>query len=126
MKIRKFKNCLITGSTGSVGSYLCEHIISKKKNIKIHGTYRSKGYLNFLKKKYRQKIKFHKLDLQNFNSVKKLIMKTKPQVIFHIASYADVRGSFDNPHKIIKNNSNLTLNLLESVRLVNKDILVII
>ena len=126
MKSRKFKKCLITGSTGSVGSYLSEHIISKKKKIKIDGTYRSKGHLNYLKKKYPGKIKFHKIDLQNFKKVKALITKTKPEIIFHIASNADVRKSFDIPFEIIKNNNNITLNLLEAVRLINKKILVII
>ena len=48
---RHFKNCLITGITGSGGSYLAEHIISKKLKTKIHGFYRSKGYLELLKKK---------------------------------------------------------------------------
>ena len=40
---RKFKKCLITGITGSGGSYLAEHIISKSKKIKVFGIYRSKG-----------------------------------------------------------------------------------
>ena len=34
---RKFKRCLITGITGSGGSYLCEHILSKEQKIKIYG-----------------------------------------------------------------------------------------
>ena len=54
--IRKFKKCLITGITGSGGSYLCEHIVSKKSNIKIYGTYSSSGYLKLLKKKNKNKI----------------------------------------------------------------------
>ncbi len=47
---RKFKNCLITGITGSGGSYLAEHILKKNINIKISGFYRSNGYKNLLKK----------------------------------------------------------------------------
>jgi len=39
---RKFKSCLITGITGSGGSYLAEHIISKNLKTKIHGFYRSR------------------------------------------------------------------------------------
>ena len=34
---RKFKKCLITGITGSGGSYLAEYILLKDKNIKIFG-----------------------------------------------------------------------------------------
>ena len=46
---RKFKKCLITGITGSGGSYLAEHILSKNNKIKIFGIYRSAGNKNLLK-----------------------------------------------------------------------------
>ncbi len=113
---RKFKSCLITGITGSGGSYLAEHIIKKNKNVKIYGFYRSKGYLNLLKKKYKKKINFIKLDLVNFTILKKKINLIKPDVIFHLASNADVRGSFDKPVEHAYNNNIITVNLLESVR----------
>jgi len=32
---RKFKRCLITGITGSGGSYLAEHILKKNRNINL-------------------------------------------------------------------------------------------
>ena len=48
---RKFKKCLITGVTGSGGSYLVEHILGKNLNTKLFGFYRSNGYLKLLKKK---------------------------------------------------------------------------
>ena len=40
-------------------------------------------------------------------------------LIFNLASYADVRKSFDYPHEFILNNHNSTLNLLESIRKCN-------
>ena len=82
---RSFKKCLITGITGSGGSYLAEHILQKKKNIKLYGFYRSKGYLNLLKTKYKKKINFTKLDLQNYQKLKNNLNKIKPDLIFHIA-----------------------------------------
>ena len=48
---RSFKRCFITGLSGSGGSYLADHILSKNKDIKIFGTYRSKKYYSILKKK---------------------------------------------------------------------------
>ena len=113
---RKFKKCLITGITGSGGSYLCEHILSKNEKIKIYGTYRSSGYLNYLKKKYGKKIIFFKIDLRFYKKIKSLINRIKPDLIYHIASNADVRGSFFKPKEIIENNNAITLNLLEAVR----------
>ena len=48
---RAFNKCLITGATGSVGSYFIDFLVKNKKNTKIYGVYRSKGYLSYLKKK---------------------------------------------------------------------------
>ena len=48
---RVFKRCLITGITGSGGSYLAEHILEKNKKIDVFGLYRSKGFLELLSKK---------------------------------------------------------------------------
>ena len=106
---RFFKKCLITGVTGSGGSYLAEHILSKKIIIKLYGFYRSKGYLDFLKNKYKNKINFTKLNLQNYEKLKDSLNRIKPDLIFHIASNADVRKSFDNPVKFAKNNNIITI-----------------
>ena len=35
-KMRRFKKCIVTGATGSGGSYLVEHILEKKKSIKLN------------------------------------------------------------------------------------------
>ncbi len=113
---RTFNHCLITGITGSGGSYLAEHIIKKKKNIKISGFYRSKGYKHLLKSKYGKKISLIKLDLTNYSQIKKKIEILKPDLIFHLASNADVRGSFDKPLEHAYNNNIITVNLLEAIR----------
>ncbi len=123
---RNFKKCFITGLTGSGGSYLCEHILKRDKKIKIYGSYRTKGYLKFLQKKYKKRVFFYKLNLQSYSKTKKLINKIKPDLIYHLASNADVRGSFDTPKEIIENNNSVTLNLLETVRTLKIKPLVII
>ena len=124
--MRRFKSCLITGITGSGGSYLAEHILSKKKKIKVYGFYRSKGYLQLLKKRYKKKIIFYKLNLLNYSRLKKKIKKIKPDLIFHLASNADVRLSFDNPIDFTKNNNVITVNLLEACRNVKINPLIVI
>ena len=111
---RKFKKCLITGITGSGGSYLAEHILSKDNKIKIFGIYRSLGKKNLLKSK---RIKLFKADLCDFNKTQKIIKKINPDLIFHLASTANVRESFDLPKKTIENNNAITLNLLEIIRI---------
>ena len=114
MKDRKFKKCLITGITGSGGSYLAEHILSRDKNIKIFGIYRSHGYKHLFNKNKR--VHLFKGDLRNQIRTQKIIKKIQPDLIFHLASSANVRKSFDTPYTFINNNIDITINLLESIR----------
>jgi len=123
---RNFKRCLITGITGSGGSYLAEHIIKKNNKIKIFGLHRSKGYKNLLKKNTGGKISFFRVDLKNFYKLKNIIKKINPDVVFHIASNADVRASFDNPVEFTNNNNLITVNLLESFRKLKQDPVIVI
>ena len=117
---RNFKKCLITGIAGSGGSYLAEFILKKDKKIKIYGFFRSNKYKKILEKKYgKKRLFFYKVHLNNYKKVKKLVRFIKPDLIYNLASNADVRKSFDIPREFINNNHNATLNLLESLR-VNK------
>lgn len=122
--MRRFKKCIVTGATGSGGSYLIEHILKKQKSIKIFGFYRSKGYFNDLKK-YKN-CKLIKIDLLDYENTKKQINKIKPDVIFHLASDANVRNSFDDPINNSINNNTITINLLEAVRRLNIDPIILI
>tara|TARA_B100000989_G_scaffold184689_1_gene139046 strand:+ start:424 stop:1404 length:981 start_codon:yes stop_codon:yes gene_type:complete len=118
-KERLFKRALITGISGSGGSYLAEYIIKNHPKVKIFGTYRKINILNL--SKIRDKVSLFKCDLKNFNKIKLIIKKTNPDVIFHLASNADVKMSFINPYEIVNNNNIITLNVLESVRLLKKN-----
>jgi GDP-mannose 4,6-dehydratase len=125
MKSRNFKRCLITGITGSGGSFLTEHILKQNKKIKIFGLYRSSGYKKLLEKNYKKNIYFYKIDLNNFNSLKKIVKKIKPDLIYNFASNPDVRMSFELPRETINNNYQSTLNLFESVRVLKLKSLII-
>ena len=124
MKNRIFKKCLITGITGSGGSYLAEHIKKKDKKIKIIGTSRQKN--SKISKNLKKISKIKQLNLLNFQKLKKFLINSKPDLIFHIASYADVRKSFFSPIKVINNNNKITLNLLEAVRILKISPLIVI
>ena len=114
-KNRKFLKCFITGITGSGGSYLAEKIHQKSPKTCIYGSYRSIGYKKILNKKIK-KLSIKRLDLKNFEKLKKLIKEIKPDLIYHFASNADVKGSFDNPLDFSNNNNSITINLLETIR----------
>ena len=123
---RKFNNCFITGISGSGGSYLADYIFNQNEKIKIYGNFRTVGYADYLKKKYKKRIKLYKCDLNNFKKTKNILKKTKPELIFHIASNADVKNSFENPLDVTQNNVMITINLLEAVRQLKISPLIII
>ena len=114
----EYKKILITGVTGSGGSYLAEFINNNFKKVKLYGISRwhstssSKNLENIT-----NKIKLFDVDLNDLSSTFNAIRKIKPDFIFHLASHANVRLSFDNPKAVIDNNISSTINLLEAIRL---------
>ncbi len=123
---RSFKRCLITGIGGSGGSYLAEYILKRSPKTKIFGFYRSTGYSTYLKKNYKSKISITKIDLKNFKNLKKKLNIIKPDVVFHLASNADVRNSFFEALKFSENNNMITVNLLEALRRINSKAIIVI
>jgi len=109
---------LITGITGSGGSYLAEHIVQNYPTIDIHGISRwhSTTNINNLES-INSCVEIHECDLNDLPSVYRVINQVRPEVIFHLASHANVRSSFDIPISVLSNNVLGTANLLEAVRM---------
>jgi len=119
---RKIKKILITGITGSGGSYLSEYIAENHKSVEISGISRWHSTTsNNNISKIRNKINIYECDLNDLSSILKVIKKAKPDAIFHLAAHANVRASFDTPAAVLSNNIIGTLNLLESIRLLDYD-----
>lgn len=119
---RKFKCALITGITGSGGSYLADYIVEHHLAVKVHGISRwhsTSGNENL--KKSSGKVAVHECDLNDLSSVIRVLKKIKPDVIFHLAAHANVRASFDTPLSVLQNNIMGTANLLEAVRIADID-----
>jgi len=104
----------ITGITGFAGSFLAENLVSKGA-YEVSGTYLSESSLANLDS-VKDKVKLHKVDLQDFEEVKKIIFEEKPDVIFHLVALASAAQSFKNPSEFINNNISAQINLLEAVR----------
>ena len=54
--------------------------------------------------------------MNNYNKLKKTIKEINPDLIYHLATHAHVRESFDKPILTTSNNTLITVNLLESIR----------
>ena len=55
----------------------------------------------------------------------KQYLKCKPDIIFHMASYANVKASFITPSTVLQNNINGTLSLFESIRQIKQDPIIV-
>jgi len=115
---RKISSVLITGIVGSGASYLAEYIIENHPKVKVHGV--SRWHSTTQNKNIegiRNKITVHESDLMDLGSVLPVLEKVKPDAIFHLAAYANVRTSFITPNTFLANNILGTVNLFEAVRL---------
>jgi GDP-4-dehydro-6-deoxy-D-mannose reductase len=112
-------NILITGITGSGGSYLADYILFEHPSVKVYGLHRwhSAGTLANIEE-IKDKITILECDLLDLSSVIRALTIAEPQRIFHLASFANVRKCFDTPLAVINNNIMGTANLLEAIRLV--------
>ena len=111
------KSALITGITGSGGSYLAEYIVRNHPQVAVHGIGRwhSTSTLNNLSA-IRSDVKIHECDLMDFSSILSTLEQSRPDVIFHLAAHANVRASFQTPLSVLNNNIMGTANLFEAIR----------
>lgn len=114
---RKIDRVLITGISGSGGSYLAEYIINNYPEVQIHGISRWHSTSSNKNLEYiTGKVQIHECDLTDPGSVYRTYEKVQPDAIFHIAAHANVRSSWENPKSVMDNNINGTINLLEAIR----------
>lgn len=121
------KKILIIGVTGQDGSILAKKLISKK--FEVIGTYRRGSDTGLNNKLWRlselgikNQIQLEPLELNDSFSIQKIINKNKPDTIFCLAGNSYVQDSFEFPQYTIQTNVTSTLNILESVKLIDKNI----
>jgi len=119
---RKIKKALITGISGSGGSYLADYIVKKHPEVELHGISRwhSTASVRNLDRSAK-KLTLHECDLMDFSSILGVLGKAKPDAVFHLASHANVRASFITPLSVMDNNIMGTANLLEAIKSVKID-----
>ena len=119
---RSFQRVLITGISGSGGSYLAEYIAKYQPHVEVHGL--SRWHSTASSENLRaiaNKVNLHEADLMDCGSVMGVIQQVRPDAIFHLAAHANVRASFITPHAVLANNILGTVNLFEAIRLSKLD-----
>ena len=119
------KTALITGITGSGGSYLAEHIVNNHPLVQVSGISRWHSTTNEDNLSHiASQVKVYEADLVDLSSIIRVLDEVKPDVVFHLAAYANVRASFITASSVLTNNIVGTTNLFEAIRLLNLDPLI--
>jgi len=113
---------LITGITGQDGSYLAELLLEK--GYEVHGMVRrtstlERSRLNHLYRDgsvYGRRLFLHYGDLDDPTTLRRLLAKSAPEEIYHLAGQSHVGLSFEIPESTCEMTAMGTLRLLELVR----------
>ncbi len=126
MNIFKNKKVLITGHTGFKGSWLTFWLL--KFGAKITGISKDipTSPSHYKSLNLQKSIKEYFLKIEDKNKIEKVILKEKPDFVFHLAAQAIVSKSFDNPFETWKSNTFGTLSILEALRKVKKTMYVVL
>ena len=111
----KNKRIFITGHTGFKGIWLTSVLLSFGAEITglSLNDEKKKLFNEYIKNK---KIKSYFGNIENYNFLKEVIKKSKPQIIFHLAAQSYPQTSFISPIETLQTNIIGTANLLEVLK----------
>jgi GDP-4-dehydro-6-deoxy-D-mannose reductase len=111
---------LVTGFSGFVSKHFLEHLENNKIPAHVLGIDINDPDFDFKHFKY-VSCDFQKIDLLNKTQVENIIFQFKPNYVLHLASYSSVAFSWKKPVESFANNTNIFLNLIETIRSLNMD-----
>ncbi|WP_461508035.1 GDP-mannose 4,6-dehydratase [Rhodopirellula baltica] len=117
---------LITGISGQDGSYLTEQLLDR--GYTVHGlvrrtsnTVRSRlDPLFHNKDVYNKNLFLHYADLDDTTTIRRILSKTQPDELYHLAGQSHVGASFDIPESTCQFTGMGTLKILEILRDLDK------
>ncbi|MFH0855092.1 MAG: GDP-mannose 4,6-dehydratase [Candidatus Omnitrophota bacterium] len=108
-------NIFITGITGFVGSHLADYLLDNYPEHEIYGLDRWRSPKDNIKG-ILGKVNLCFGDLTDYSSLRQILAKHKPGIIFHLAAQSYVDFSFVAPIATLNANVIGTCNLLEAVK----------
>jgi GDP-4-dehydro-6-deoxy-D-mannose reductase len=108
------KKFLITGFSGFVSRHFIDYLDNNEIDSVIMGVDVTKPEFQFDEYK-KVKCTYRELDLLNQDDITKVLRQFRPDYILHLASYSSVAYSWKQPILSFRNNTNIFLNLLQSV-----------
>lgn len=115
-------SAFITGITGQDGSYLTELLLEK--GYTVHGLVRrtstlERSRIEHLRSDpaiYGQRLFLHYGDLTDSTTLRRLLIKTAPDELYHLAGQSQPGLSFEIPESTVQETAIATLSLLEILR----------
>ena len=124
-KFFKNKKVLITGHTGFKGSWLS--LWMSLLGARLYGISlsipTSPSHFDFLNLKFEKDIR---VDISKSNDIQKIICDIEPDYIFHLAAQPLVSKSYDDPLFTFRTNVMGTTNILDSLRLIKNECVVVL
>ena len=117
------KKVLITGITGQDGPYLAKLLIEK--NYKVFGLLPRRSKQDFYNLDFlgiKDDIEYCVGDITDYNCMLKVISKVKPDEVYNLAAQSFVGNSWDLSSVTTEINAIGPLNILNAIRVVNKNI----
>lgn len=108
---------LVAGGAGFIGSNLIDTLIQAGNEVVcidnfFIGTKRNIDHL-----RENPSFTFYEQDLCDFETIKRIFIKEKPEFVFHMAANSDIQASAANPTIEFQNTYTTTFNVLECMRL---------
>lgn len=114
------KKYLITGYSGFVARHFIDYLENRGEACLVKGLdIRNPDFSADLYKTV--KISFEKIDLLSKEQVECAIHEFQPNYVLHLASYSSVAFSWKEPVQSFQNNTNIFLNLVDAIRILNID-----
>jgi CDP-glucose 4,6-dehydratase len=119
------KRVLMTGHTGFKGSWLCEWLLSLGADVTGFALAPATTPALFDQLGLATRLRHVLGDVRDLAAVRRLVEKTAPDFVFHLAAQPLVRLSYDQPVETYATNVMGTVNVLEAVRLAGRPCVVV-
>jgi GDPmannose 4,6-dehydratase len=117
------KKALISGISGQDGAYLAKLLLEK--GYEVYGTSRDaqmSSFQNLDCLRILGEVKLLSMALGDFRSVIQVMNKVQPDEIYNLAGQSSVGLSFEQPVETLESIATGTLNLLETIRFIDRPV----
>lgn len=116
LELYRGKRVFVTGHTGFKGSWLCRILTLAGAEVYGYSLVPPTSPSLFEIANIGAEIKSEIGDIRNYQSLKSVFDKAKPEFVFHLAAQSIVRGGYQNPSYTYETNVMGTVNILECIR----------